>query len=84
MISALLQNLWAFALSMPTNMVILIIICLIMKCVFKAKWGDCIRVIVGYLLIGLLLAIFGITMPSFIVIGRAIADKAKEIFGSLW
>ena len=83
MISAILQNLWAFAVSMPTNMVILIIICVIMK-LFKAKTRDCVAVILGYLFIGLLLAVFGITMPSFLVIGRWLAELVKSSFVYIW
>lgn len=79
-VSTVLNNMIAFAVSMPTNMVILFIICLIMKVAFKKKIGDCVRVIIGYLLIGLLLGIFGITMPSFLAIGQWIVNTAK----SLW
>jgi hypothetical protein len=84
MISTILANLWAFALSMPTNMIILLIICIIMKVVFKYKVKDCLFVIIGYLAIGLLLALFGITMPSFLTIGRWLGNLIKSIFGSVW
>ena len=84
MISALLKNLWAFALSIPTNMIILVIICLIMLVLFKKSIKDCVRVIVGYLLIGLLLGMFGITMPSFIVVVDWIKVNGAELFGKLW
>jgi len=79
MISTILSNLVAFAMSMPTNIIILIIVCLIMKVLGKSVM-QCVKVIVGYLLIGLLLGIFGITMPSFLAIGQWIVDVAK----SLW
>lgn len=79
MVSTLLNNLVAFAMSMPTNMIILIIICLIMK-VAGRTITDCIKLIVGYLLIGLLLGIFGVTMPNFLQIGNWIVNVAK----SLW
>jgi hypothetical protein len=79
MISTILSNLVAFAMSMPTNIIILIIVCLIMKVLGKSVM-QCVKVIAGYLLIGLLLGIFGITMPSFLAIGQWIVDVAK----SLW
>lgn len=79
MISTILSNLVAFAMSMPTNIIILIIVCLIMKVLGKSVM-QCVKVIVGYLLIGLLLGIFGITMPSFLAIGQWFVDVAK----SLW
>ena len=79
MVSTLLNNLIAFAVSMPTNMVILIIICLIMKVCGKSIM-DCVKLILGYLLVGLLLGIFGITMPSFLEIGNWIINTVK----SLW
>ena len=79
MISTILNNLIAFGMSMPTNLIILVIICLIMKVIGKTII-DCIKMILGYLLIGLLLSLFGITMPSFLQIGQWIATVAK----SLW
>ena len=79
MVSTLINNLIAFAASMPTNMVILLIICCIMKVCGK-KISDCIKLILAYLFIGLLLGIFGITMPSFLEIGNWIVNTAK----SLW
>lgn len=79
MISTLLSNLAAFAMSMPTNMIILLVVCLIMKVLGKTI-ADCIKVIVGYLLIGLLLSFFGITMPSFLAIGTWIVETAKALW----
>ena len=79
MISTILNNLIAFGLSMPTNMIILIVICLIMKLLGKTI-ADCIKIIFGYLFIGLLLGIFGITMPNFMTIGTWLANILK----SLW
>lgn len=79
-LSALVSNLIAFAVSMPTNMVILFIICLIMKCLFKKTIRDCLRVVFGYLLIGLLLGIFGITMPSFLAIGQWCVNTFKTLW----
>ena len=79
-LSALVSNLIAFAVSMPTNMVILFIICLIMKCLFKKTISDCLRVVFGYLLIGLLLGIFGITMPSFLAIGQWFVSTFKTLW----
>lgn len=84
MLSTILQNLWAFAISMPTNLIIIFIICIIMKVVFKKKIKDCIYFVIGYLAIGLLLGIFGITMPSFLQIGRWIANGVKTIWNGIW
>lgn len=84
MISTILTNLYNFALSMPTNMIILLIICLIMKFVFKRTIGDCVRVILGYLLIGLLLGIFGINMPSLLTIGQWIVNVVKTFISNVW
>lgn len=80
MVSTILNNLIAFALSMPTNMIILIIICLIMKFAFKSSIRDCLRVIIVYVLVGFLLGVFGFTMPSFLQIGQWLANTIK----SLW
>lgn len=78
--STIVANMIAFGKSMPTNMLILVIICLIMKVAFKKSTKDCIRVIIGYLLIGVLLGICGFSMPDFVTIGRWI----KDFFTSLW
>ena len=78
--STIVANMIACAKSMPTNMLILVIICLIMKVALKKSTKDCIRVIIGYLLIGVLLGICGISMPDFITIGHWIAD----FFKGLW
>ncbi len=84
MISTIVDNLYAFALSMPTNMIIMLVIALIMKVLLKRSIGDCVRVIIGYLLIGFLLGIFGINMPNLMTVGRWIADTFKGVFGNLW
>ena len=79
MISTIINNLIAFALSMPTNMIILLVICLILKVLgFSIK--SCVKVIFSYLLIGFLLGLFGFTMPSFLTIGTWIVNLCK----SLW
>lgn len=72
MIEQLLDNLVAFAISIPTNLIILLIICVIMLACGK-KWTDCLRLIIIYLFAGLLLGIFGIRMPNFVEIGHWIA-----------
>lgn len=84
MITTILQNLWQFAISMPTNLIIILIICIIMKVCFKKKTKDCVYFVLGYLAIGLLLGIFGITMPSFLSIGRWIANGIKTVFQGIW
>jgi hypothetical protein len=84
MLSTILNNLTAFALSMPTNMIILFIICLIMKVVFKRSVSDCVRVIIGYLLIGLLLGIFGIHMPNLMTVGKWIVAFVKTVWEKIW
>lgn len=82
MIEALVDKLIAFALSIPTNMVILAIVCVIMRLAGK-KWGDCIKVILIYLFLGLLLSMFGITMPNFLEIGQWIGGLFNQVTGSL-
>lgn len=84
MLSTILNNLYAFALSIPTNMIILFVICLILKIVFKRSIGDCVRVIIGYLLVGLLLSFFGITMPNFLTIGTWIVNAIKSLWNKIW
>ena len=78
MVEQLLDKLLAFGLSMPTNLVILLIACIIMKAAGK-KWSDCVRVILIYLAVGLLLSMFGINMPNFIEIGNWIGKLFNKI-----
>lgn len=84
MLSNLLYNLKAFALATPVNLLVLVIVCLIMKLLFKAKWKTCVSVIISYLLIGVLLALFGVAMPNFITLGTTIVIKIKEFFQTIW
>ena len=79
MLSTIVANMVAFGKSMPTNMIIILIIVLIMKFVFKKKTMECVKVVIGYLLIGVLLGIFGICMPDFLTIGQWIANLIKSI-----
>ena len=79
MISTIVTNLAAFAVSMPTNMIILFVVCLILKVMGKTV-KDCIKVIFGYLLIGVLLSFFGITMPSFLSIGTFVVNSVKAFW----
>lgn len=78
MVEQLLDRLIAFGLSIPTNLVILLIVCIIMKAMGK-KWSDCVRVIIIYLFAGLLLSMFGITMPNFIEIGTWIGGLFGQV-----
>lgn len=80
MVHTFIQNLIAFGKSMPTNMLILVIICLIMKFGFGKKWKDCLKVIIVYLLLGLLLGIFGYNMPNFVEIGHWITNEIKSVW----
>ena len=80
MLSNIAANMIAFAKSMPVNMLILVIVCLIMKICLKKKTSDCVRVVIGYLLIGVLLGIFGICMPDFRTIGDWVVNFTKSIF----
>lgn len=70
MVQTIIANMIAFGKSMPTNMLVLVIICLIMKLGMKKSWKDCVKVIAVYLLIGVLLGMVGICMPDFLTIFR--------------
>lgn len=79
-VSKIINNLIAFGISMPTNIVILILICIIMKCLFKASTKDCGCLILVYLVIGLFLGMCGITMQSFLAIGQWVAGVIKALW----
>lgn len=74
MVQTIIANMIAFGKSMPTNMLVLVIICLIMKLGMKKSWKDCFKVIAVYLLIGVLLGMVGICMPDFLTIFRWIKN----------
>lgn len=84
MLSSLLVNMKNLALSMPTNMVILVVICLLLKIFAKYTFRDCIKVIVGYLLLCVVLSFFGLTMPSFITIFNWIKAIAIQVWNFIW
>ena len=84
MLSTILNNMYQLLLSMPVNLVILLIICIILKLVAKLTIKDCLKVVVGYLLICILLGFFGITMPSFITIFNWIKEVAVKIWNAIW
>lgn len=74
MVQTIIANMVAFAKSMPTNMLVLVIICLIMKLGMRKSIKDCFKVITVYLLIGVLLGMVGICMPDFLTIFQWIKD----------
>ena len=79
MITSTLENLWAFVLSVPINLVIIGIICLILK-IMGRTLGTLIRTFVGYFLICFLFSLFGLTLPSI----PALANWALEICKNLF
>lgn len=84
MLSNFLQNMTDLVLSIPTNLVILLIICLLLKFFLNWSLKDCIKVIVGYALIMVILSFFGITMPSFITIFNYIKAWIIKIVNKIW
>lgn len=74
MVQTIIANMIDFAKSMPTNMLVLVIICLIMKLGMRKSIKDCLKVITVYLLIGVLLGMVGICMPDFLTIFQWIKD----------
>jgi len=63
MITTLLSNLMDFVLSVPINLVIIGIICLILKIAGKTI-KTIIKVFVGYFIICFILAVLGLSLPS--------------------
>lgn len=84
MLSGFLQNMTNLALSMPTNLVILFIICLILKIFARYSWMDCVKVIIGYMLLCVIFSLFGLTMPSFITIFNWIKAIVLKIWYAIW
>ena len=63
MITSVLSNLMDFVLSVPINLVIIGIVCLIMKIAGKTI-KTIIKVFVGYFIICFILALLGLSLPS--------------------
>ena len=78
MITQILNNLVNFVLSVPINLVIIGVVCLILKLTGKS-FKSIIRVFVGYFLICLVLSILGLSLPSI----PALIIWLKEVFTSL-
>lgn len=72
MLQTILANMLAFWKSMPTNAIIIVIICLIMKLGFKKSIKDCLKLAAVYMLVGVLLGMVGICMPDFLSIIQGI------------
>lgn len=68
MLQTILANMIEFGKSMPTNLVILTLVCIVMKFAMKKSWKDCAKVVIVYLVIGVLLGMFGLCMPDFVTI----------------
>lgn len=68
MVQTLIANMIEFGKSMPTNLLVIVIICLIMKFGLRKSTKDCIKIVLVYLLAGVLLGMVGICMPDFITI----------------
>lgn len=84
MVSSFLDKLYNLALSMPTNIVILVVICLLLVLFAKYTLKDCLKVVIGYLLICFILSMFGITMPTFVQIFNWIKAVCIKIYEAIW
>lgn len=84
MLSNIVNNMYQLLLSMPVNIAILVVICILLKIFAKYTFKDCIKVIIGYLLVCVLLGFFGITMPSFITVFKWIKEIAIKIWTAIW
>jgi len=84
MISKVLDNLYNYVVSIPTNMVILLLVCLFMVLVLKKSIGTCIRLVIGYFIIAFLLGLFGINMPSIVACWNWIVDKVTWLWNKMW
>lgn len=84
MLSNIVNNMYQLLLSMPVNIAILVVICILLKIFAKYTLKDCIKVIIGYLLVCVLLGFFGITMPSFITVFKWIKEIAIKIWTAIW
>lgn len=78
MITQLVNNLVAFILSVPINLVIIGVVCLVLKIIGKS-FKTIIRVFAGYFLICFALSILGLSLPSI----PALILWLKEVFISL-
>ena len=75
-----LSRMMAFMLSVPINLIIIGVICLLLKFIGKLTVKDILKAFVGYFLICFIFALFGLTLPSI----PAIANYIKELVIAFW
>lgn len=63
MITSFLNNLIAFIASVPINLIIIGVVCLILKMMGR-PFSTIVRAFTGYFLLCFLFSLFGLTMPS--------------------
>lgn len=84
MLSTVLENLKNYALAIPTNLVIIGVVCLFMVIVLKKSVGTCLRLVAGYFIIAFLLGLFGLNMPSIVTCWNWLVDKLTTLWNYIW
>ena len=81
MLADLGKNLLAFIASVPINLVIILVICIVLK-LFGVRIVDLIKIVIAYFIIFLILSLLGLSLPSIPALLKWIKDVVVQIYNS--
>lgn len=81
MLADLGKNLLAFIASVPINLIIILVICIVLK-LFGVRIIDLIKIVIAYFVICLILSLLGLSLPSIPALLKWIKDVVVQIYNS--
>lgn len=81
MLADLGKNLLAFIASVPINLVIILVICIVLK-LFGVRIIDLIKIVIAYFVICFILSLLGLSLPSIPALLKWIKDVIVQIYNS--
>lgn len=81
MLADLGKNLLAFIASVPINLVIILVICIVLK-LFGVRIVDLIKIVIAYFVICFILSLLGLSLPSIPALLKWIKDVIVSIYHS--
>ena len=81
MLADLGKNLLAFIASVPINLVIILVICIVLK-LFGVRIIDLIKIVIAYFVICFILSLLGLSLPSIPALLKWIKDVVVQIYNS--
>lgn len=81
MLATIGNNLLAFIASVPINLIIILIICIVLK-LFGVRFIDLLKIVAAYFIICLILSLLGLSLPSIPALLKWIKDVVVQIYNS--